>query len=75
MHTKIIISYIYTYRCIYNFIFLKDELFQGMRRFVILKNLKVNTVNCENGGEYDDSVMNVKYIPLKRYLIFLLNYT
>ncbi|XP_055386700.1 ribonuclease Z, mitochondrial [Condylostylus longicornis] len=42
-----------------------DEIFRGMERFVVLKDLKVSTVNYENGGDFEDQVMTVKCIPLK----------
>lgn len=40
------------------------ELFGAMRRFVILKDLKVETSICDAGGKYDDSVLSITYVPI-----------
>lgn len=43
-----------------------DEMFQATRRFVVLRDLKVNAVETNAKGieEYDDVVMTVKYVPM-----------
>ena len=43
-----------------------DELFRAMRRFVILKELKVEAAACTSGAFYEDSVITVNYVPLLR---------
>lgn len=44
------------------------ELFGAMRRFVILKDLKVDASICDAGRKYDDSVLSVTYVPIhKKY--------
>lgn len=43
-----------------------DELFRAMRRFVILKELSVQAVDCAAAGRYEDSVLSVDYVPLLR---------
>lgn len=37
------------------------------RKFVILKDMKVEMAECTPETEYDDAVMTVKYVPLIRY--------
>ncbi|KAL5278619.1 ELAC2 family protein [Megaselia abdita] len=37
-----------------------DEIFQGMRRFVVLKDLKVETVDSSKGEVYEDNVLAVR---------------
>ncbi|GAB0087583.1 Ribonuclease Z [Sergentomyia squamirostris] len=41
-----------------------EEIFQGMKRFVVLRELKVNAIECESGDFYEDNVMRIDYIPL-----------
>lgn len=43
-----------------------DEIFQSMRRFVILKDLKVETIDNSNGEVYEDNVLTVRAIPIHR---------
>uniref|UniRef100_T1GPZ9 ribonuclease Z n=1 Tax=Megaselia scalaris TaxID=36166 RepID=T1GPZ9_MEGSC len=43
-----------------------DEIFQGMRRFVILKDLKVETIDNSNGEIYEDNVMKVRAVPIRK---------
>lgn len=42
------------------------EIFKAMRRFVILKDLKVDAVECLPENNYDDQVMTVSYVPLTK---------
>ncbi|XP_031628749.1 ribonuclease Z, mitochondrial [Contarinia nasturtii] len=42
------------------------DVFRGMRRFVILKNLKVDAPQCNQNGFYDDAVLKIHYLPLRR---------
>lgn len=56
---------IYKSTCIY-FLYLQEELFGAMRRFVILKDLKVNSEVCTAEHLYEDSVMTVKCVPIIR---------
>lgn len=48
------------------------DIFHGMRKFVVLKNLKVDAPECNQNGFYDDIVLKVHYLPL-RYEIYLFN--
>jgi ribonuclease Z len=41
-----------------------SDIFQSTRRFVVLKDMKVNTPECLEGGSFEDSVMRVNYVPL-----------
>lgn len=41
-----------------------DEIFKATRRFVVLRDLKVNAVECVGGEMYDDCVLTVNYVPL-----------
>lgn len=43
-----------------------DEIFKAMRKFVILKDLKVEAPACDATTVYDDCVMNVSYVPIIR---------
>lgn len=36
------------------------------RRFVVLRDLKIKMAECEEGGQFEDSVMTVEYVPLVR---------
>lgn len=42
------------------------DIFQSTRRFVVLKNMKVETPECDEGGFWEDSVMRVSYVPLRK---------
>lgn len=42
------------------------DIFQSTRKFVVLRNMKVETPECEDGGFWEDSVMRVNYVPLKK---------
>uniref|UniRef100_A0A6B2EER2 Zinc phosphodiesterase ELAC protein 2 n=1 Tax=Phlebotomus kandelakii TaxID=1109342 RepID=A0A6B2EER2_9DIPT len=41
-----------------------EEIFQAMKRFVVLRELKVKAIQCEPGYFYEDNVMRVEYLPL-----------
>ncbi|XP_055639990.1 ribonuclease Z, mitochondrial [Toxorhynchites rutilus septentrionalis] len=43
-----------------------DELFRAMRRFVILKDMKVDAAKCEPSDVFEDHVMTLKYVRIKR---------
>ncbi|KFB53726.1 AGAP009743-PA-like protein [Anopheles sinensis] len=43
-----------------------EELFKAMRRFVILKDMKVDASEYGTGDVYEDHVMTVRYISIKR---------
>ncbi|XP_058121593.1 ribonuclease Z, mitochondrial [Anopheles coustani] len=43
-----------------------EELFKAMRRFVILKDMKVDASEYSTGYVYEDHVMTVRYISIKR---------
>uniref|UniRef100_A0AAG5DWA4 Zinc phosphodiesterase ELAC protein 2 n=1 Tax=Anopheles atroparvus TaxID=41427 RepID=A0AAG5DWA4_ANOAO len=43
-----------------------EELFKAMRRFVILKDMKVDASEYTTGDVYEDHVMTVRYISIKR---------
>lgn len=47
-----------------------DELFRAMRRFVILKDLKVVAIDCEASRSYEDSVLKITYVPIYKYVVF-----
>lgn len=40
------------------------DIFESTRRFVVLKDMKVVTPECAEGGFFEDSVMRVNYVPL-----------
>ncbi|XP_020801010.1 ribonuclease Z, mitochondrial [Drosophila serrata] len=37
---------------------------QSMRRFVVLKNLQMQTIDCSEGGCFEDSILKVDSLPL-----------
>lgn len=41
-----------------------DSILHSMKRFVVLKTLKINTCDCTQSTEFEDAVMSVKYLPL-----------
>lgn len=41
-----------------------SDIFDATRRFVVLKNMAVETPECIDGGFFEDSVMRVNYVPL-----------
>uniref|UniRef100_A0A1B0CS85 ribonuclease Z n=1 Tax=Lutzomyia longipalpis TaxID=7200 RepID=A0A1B0CS85_LUTLO len=41
-----------------------EEIFRAMRRFVVLRDLKVHAIECESSLFYEDNVMRVDYVPL-----------
>lgn len=41
-----------------------EEIFKATRRFVVLRDLQVNSVECQGGEGYDDPVLTVNYVPL-----------
>ncbi|XP_017473148.1 PREDICTED: ribonuclease Z, mitochondrial [Rhagoletis zephyria] len=41
-----------------------DSVLHSMKRFVVLKTLKVNTRDCTEQSDFEDTVMSVKYVPL-----------
>ncbi|EAT37691.1 AAEL010336-PA [Aedes aegypti] len=43
-----------------------DELFKAMRRFVILKDMKVEAAECKAEDLFDDHVMSLKYVAINR---------
>uniref|UniRef100_A0A1B0A187 Zinc phosphodiesterase ELAC protein 2 n=1 Tax=Glossina pallidipes TaxID=7398 RepID=A0A1B0A187_GLOPL len=45
-----------------------DSVFHSMKRFVVLQNLQLTTTDCTQPGQqhFEDAVMNMKFIPLKR---------
>lgn len=45
-----------------------DEIYRGMRRFVVLKDLKVKTVILDNQEVFDDQILNITCVPLKRQI-------
>lgn len=45
-----------------------DELFRAMRRFVILKDLKVEAIDCDANRSYDDSVLRITYVPIFKWV-------
>ena len=40
------------------------RIFQSTRKFVVLRNMKVEAPECGEGGFFEDSVMKVNYVPL-----------
>lgn len=46
-----------------------SEIFDSTRRFVVLKNMAVETPDCADGGVFEDSVMRVNYVPLYRDVV------
>ncbi|XP_055594347.1 ribonuclease Z, mitochondrial-like [Uranotaenia lowii] len=43
-----------------------EELFRAMRRFVILKDMKVEAAECRPEDVFEDHVMTLRYIPINR---------
>ncbi|KAB0794016.1 hypothetical protein PPYR_13636 [Photinus pyralis] len=43
-----------------------DEIFLATRRFVILRDLKVELANCDRANVFEDNVMQVRYVPIKK---------
>ncbi|XP_017785544.1 PREDICTED: ribonuclease Z, mitochondrial isoform X2 [Nicrophorus vespilloides] len=43
-----------------------DFLFKATKRFVVMKNLKLEMADCEEGSSFSDNVMNVQYVPLSK---------
>ncbi|XP_062548161.1 ribonuclease Z, mitochondrial isoform X2 [Armigeres subalbatus] len=43
-----------------------DELFKAMRRFVILKDMKVQAAECKAEDVFDDHVMSLKYVAIRK---------
>lgn len=41
------------------------NVFLAMRRFVILKQLKVDAPECKQNEFYEDTVLKVRYLPLR----------
>lgn len=41
-----------------------NDVFHGMRKFVILKNLKLEAPECNQNGFYEDVVLKIYYLPL-----------
>lgn len=42
-----------------------SDVFRAMRKFVILKNLKVDARDCKLNTFYEDMVLKVHYLPLR----------
>lgn len=40
------------------------DIFDSTRKFVVLRNMKVEAPECLDGGFYEDSVLRVNYVPL-----------
>ncbi|XP_061395358.1 ribonuclease Z, mitochondrial [Musca vetustissima] len=43
-----------------------DNILMSMKKFVVLKSLQLKTVDCTVSQDFEDSVMNVKCLPLYR---------
>lgn len=43
-----------------------DNIFESTRKFVVLRNMRVDTPPCKEGGFYEDSVVRVNYVPLMK---------
>lgn len=41
-----------------------NEIFDASRKFVVLRNMKVETPECKDGEYWEDSVLRVNYVPL-----------
>uniref|UniRef100_A0A0A1XLC8 Zinc phosphodiesterase ELAC protein 2 n=1 Tax=Zeugodacus cucurbitae TaxID=28588 RepID=A0A0A1XLC8_ZEUCU len=41
-----------------------DSILHSMKRFVVLKTLKINTCDCTQSTDFEDAVMSVRYVPL-----------
>ncbi|XP_017087107.2 ribonuclease Z, mitochondrial [Drosophila bipectinata] len=41
-----------------------STMLQSMRRFVVLKNLQMQTIDCSEGGSFEDSILKVDSLPL-----------
>lgn len=45
-------------------LFFKDEIFVATKRFVIIRDLKIQMVQCDEQTVFEDNVMTVKYVPI-----------
>ncbi|CAG9798183.1 unnamed protein product [Chironomus riparius] len=43
-----------------------DEIFDATKKFVVLRNMKVETPECKDGEFWEDSVLRVNYVPLHK---------
>lgn len=43
-----------------------SNIFQSTQKFVVLRNMKVETPECESGLFWEDSVLRVNYVPLRK---------
>jgi ribonuclease Z len=43
-----------------------SDIFEATRRFVVLRNLTIETPDCKEGEFYEDSVLRVYYVPLQK---------
>lgn len=43
-----------------------DRIFESAQKFVVLKNMKVDTPVCKEGDFHEDSVLKVFYVPLHK---------
>lgn len=41
-----------------------EDIFDATKKFVVLRNMKVETPECNDGEFWEDSVMRVNYVPL-----------
>lgn len=46
-----------------------DGIFKSARKFVVLKNMKVETPICKEGDFHEDSVLKVFYVPLFKDIV------
>lgn len=46
-----------------------DQLFQSTRNFVILKQLQVEAPECEDGDFYEDIVLRIDYVMLRKHSV------
>ncbi|XP_044272419.1 ribonuclease Z, mitochondrial isoform X2 [Tribolium madens] len=43
-----------------------EEIFIATRRFIIIKDLEIKMAQCDENTSFEDNVLKVKYVPLRR---------
>ncbi|KAF5288455.1 hypothetical protein FQR65_LT02107 [Abscondita terminalis] len=43
-----------------------DEIFNATRRFVVLRDLNIEVADCSERTHFEDNVMRVKYVPVRK---------
>lgn len=51
------------------YLLIQEQLFAATKRFVIIRDLKIQMAECNETSQYEDNVMKVQYVPLTRSAI------